>query len=82
MFTLSKYPTIEEAINETYVLNNDIESAAFFCVNNSDNIRVRLDKELNYYLNYYLNRSGAGKIVLIYIGAGDYIGNMWGCDSH
>ena len=65
MFTLSKYSTFQEAVDETAVLNNDIESSAFFCVNNSDNIRVRLDQELNYYLNYYLNSSGAGKIVNI-----------------
>ena len=63
MFIFSKYPEYNYALQETSLFDNEILASAIFCVNNSDEVRIRLDSELNFYLNYYINSSGKGKTV-------------------
>ena len=61
------YPTYQDALNEADIQSNPIQTAAFFCVNNSDAVRIRLDLELKYYLDYYLSSSGKGKTKLVIV---------------
>jgi hypothetical protein len=82
MFIFSKYPEYQLALEETNNHDNEILASALFCVNNSDEVRVRLDLELNFYLSYYINSSGKGKTVNNKAGVGDNTGDMRSGDSN
>jgi len=61
------YPTHKEAMKVAITPNNPIQISAFFCINNSDGMKVRLGNELKFYLTYYMATSGQGKTKLVLI---------------